>query len=171
MYLKENIEDRMPASPDEKRMAMKQAEFIQYVGRETAEYLAANREFPEWMQNKLSALHQKAKDYHATMGGKYGAMGPMGEEADMGKLLKALKKKLSDEGGAAGMKPLKDVAKGMGVDLTPEMLKGMDGIKQHRDGDYILESVQLNEEQIKVGDYQTTDFDICPMATKLYKKI
>ena len=211
MYLKENIEDRMPASPDEKRMAMKQAEFIQYVGREIAEHLAANKEFPEWMQNKLSALHQKAKDMHSTLGAHGG--GPVDEEADMGKLLKALKKKLSDEGGAAGFKPLKDVAKSMDVDLTPEMLKGMDGIKQHRDGDYILEAVKyphmmydpktgkgveakspedhkkyakmgythdkpkkieeakLTEEQIKVGDYQTTDFDICPMATKLYKKI
>jgi len=66
--LNENVEDRMPASPDEKRMAMKQTEFIQYVGREVAEHLAANKEFPEWMQNKLSALHQKAKDMHSTLG-------------------------------------------------------------------------------------------------------
>ena len=27
----------------------------------------------------------------------------------------------------------------MGVDLTADMLKGMDGISQHRDGDYILD--------------------------------
>lgn len=66
--MKENIEDRMPASPDEKRMAIKQAEFIQYVGREIVEHLDANKEFPEWMQNKLSALHQKSKDMHATLG-------------------------------------------------------------------------------------------------------
>lgn len=61
-------EDEMPASPDEKRMAMKQAEFLMYVGREVSEHLAANKEFPEWMQNKLSALHQKAKDVHASLG-------------------------------------------------------------------------------------------------------
>ena len=61
------------------------------------------------------------------------------EKPDMEKLLKALKKKLSDEGGAAGFKPLEKIAKDMGVDLTPAMLKGMKGIKMHRDGDYILE--------------------------------
>jgi hypothetical protein len=64
----EENEDEMPASPDEKRMAMKQSEFIMYVGREIGEHLAANKEFPEWMQNKLSALHQKAKDVHSSLG-------------------------------------------------------------------------------------------------------
>ena len=61
------------------------------------------------------------------------------EKPDMDKLLKALKKKLSDEGGAAGFEPLEKISKDMGVDLTPAMLKGMKGIKMHRDGDYILE--------------------------------
>jgi len=61
------------------------------------------------------------------------------EKPDMDKMLKALKKKLSDEGGAAGFEPLEKIAKDMGVDLTPAMLKGMKGIKMHRDGDYILE--------------------------------
>ena len=54
-------------------------------------------------------------------------------------LLDALKKKLSDEGGAAGFKDLEAVAKKMGMDLTPEKLKKMPGIMQHRDGDFILE--------------------------------
>ena len=63
------------------------------------------------------------------------------KKPDMGALLKALKKKLSDEGGAAGFDPLEKIAKDMGVDLTPAMLKGMAGIKMHRDGDYILEDV------------------------------
>lgn len=66
--IKENVEDEMPASPDEASMAMKQAEFIMYVGREIAEHIQAGKEFPEWMQNKLSGLHQKAKDMHATLG-------------------------------------------------------------------------------------------------------
>ena len=61
-------EDKKPASPDEASMAMKQAEFIQYVGREVGEHIKANKEFPEWMQNKLSELHQKAKDMHSTLG-------------------------------------------------------------------------------------------------------
>ena len=55
-------------------------------------------------------------------------------------LLQALKDKLSDEGGAAGFKDLQDKAKEMGVNLTADMLKGMNGISQHRDGDYILEA-------------------------------
>ena len=58
---------------------------------------------------------------------------------NMDKVLTALKKKLKDEGGAAGFDPLKAVAKKMDVNLTPAMLKGMSGIKMHRDGDYILE--------------------------------
>ena len=67
----EAVEDDMPASPDEKSMAMDQAKFIDYVADEIEEYLEKNNKFPEWMQNKLSALHQKAKDMHAVMAGKY----------------------------------------------------------------------------------------------------
>jgi hypothetical protein len=66
----EAIEDMEPASPDEFQMAVKQAEFIQYVGKKIVEHLEAQREFPEWMQNKLSALHQKAKDMHSTLGAR-----------------------------------------------------------------------------------------------------
>ena len=69
--MNESIEDMMPASPDEKSMAMRQAKFIEYVAEEIEEYLENNRAFPEWMQNKLSALHQKAKDMHAVMAGDY----------------------------------------------------------------------------------------------------
>ena len=61
---------------------------------------------------------------------------------NMDKVLTALKKKLKDEGGAAGFDPLKAVAKTMDVNLTPAMLKGMSGIKMHRDGDYILEEAK-----------------------------
>ena len=60
------------------------------------------------------------------------------EEANMKRLLQALQDKLSKEGGAAGFDDLKKTAKTMGVNLTPDMLKGAPGIKQHRDGDYIL---------------------------------
>ena len=63
-----NPEDNEPASPDEKSMAIKQAEFIEYVAKEIADHMKKNKEFPEWMQNKLSALHQKAKDMHSTLG-------------------------------------------------------------------------------------------------------
>ena len=63
----------------------------------------------------------------------------------MDRLTKALKDKLSKEGGAAGFDDLKKTAKSMGVVLTPDNLKGMPGIKQHRDGDYILEEIELEE--------------------------
>lgn len=64
-------EEDMPASPDEAGMAMDQAKFIGYVADEIMEYIQGNNEFPEWMQNKLSALHEKAKGVHAVMAGKY----------------------------------------------------------------------------------------------------
>jgi hypothetical protein len=67
----EQAEDDMPASPDEKSMALKQAKFIEYVAGEIEEYLEKNKSFPEWMQNKLSALHEKAKDMHAVLAGEY----------------------------------------------------------------------------------------------------
>lgn len=67
-YMNEASEDDMPATPDEASMAMKQAEFLEYVGREVGEHVKSGKPFPEWMQNKLSALHQKAKDMHATLG-------------------------------------------------------------------------------------------------------
>ena len=63
------------------------------------------------------------------------------EEANMKRILQALQDKLSKEGGAAGFDDLKKVAKSMGLNLTPQMLRGMPGIKQHRDGDYILEEL------------------------------
>ena len=63
--------------------------------------------------------------------------------SESNELLSKLKTKLSDEGGAAGFQDLADTAKDMGVDLTPDMLKGMQGITQHRDGDYILEATSL----------------------------
>lgn len=60
-----------PASEDEAGMAMDQAKFIGYVAEEIMEYLQGNNDFPEWMQNKLTGLHEKAKDMHAVMAGKY----------------------------------------------------------------------------------------------------
>jgi hypothetical protein len=67
------------------------------------------------------------------------------KEANMKRILGALQDKLSKEGGAAGFDDLKKTAKSMGLDLTPAMLKDMPGIKQHRDGDYILETFTLKK--------------------------
>ena len=64
-------EDDMPASPDEASMAMDQVKFIAYVAEEIADYIEGGNAFPEWMQNKLTGFHEKAKDMHAVMAGKY----------------------------------------------------------------------------------------------------
>ena len=63
------------------------------------------------------------------------------EEANMKKIASTLQDKLSKE--VAAFDDLKKTAKTMGVDLTPDMLKGAPGIKQHRDGDYILEGTMI----------------------------
>jgi len=63
--------DKEPPSPDEKSMAMRQAKFIGYVAEEIMEHVEGDNDFPEWMQNKLSEFHQKAKDMHSTMAGEY----------------------------------------------------------------------------------------------------
>jgi hypothetical protein len=68
---REQAEDDMPASPDEKSMAMSQAKFIEYVAEEIKEYIENDKPFPEWMQNKLSSLHENAKDMHAVLAGDY----------------------------------------------------------------------------------------------------
>ena len=70
-------------------------------------------------------------------------------EANMKRILQALQDKLSKEGGAAGFDDLRKTAKSMGLNLTPQMLKNMPGIKQHRDGDYILEAEE--EEDLEEG--------------------
>ena len=61
-------EDNEPASPDEGSMAMKQADFLAYVAKEMKDHLKAGKEFPEWMQNKLSKLQQAAQDLHSNFG-------------------------------------------------------------------------------------------------------
>ncbi len=80
------------------------------------------------------------------------------EEANMKRLLQALQDKLSKEGGAAGFDDLKKTAKTMGVDLTPDMLKNMPGIMQHRDGDYILETKEEVEETELEEAFSKKDF-------------
>jgi len=124
---RENVEDEMPASPDEKRMAMKQAEFIQYVGREIGEHLAANKEFPEWMQNKLSALHQKAKDMHSTLG----AHG--GEEGELDEKVQPNIKKIADFTGTRA-KAVEDFISKHALDVTKLLKYVQDGgLSQRRE--------------------------------------
>ena len=44
----------------------------------------------------------------------------------------------------------------MGVDLTGDMLKGMDGISQHRDGDYIFRWInQMHNEELVISGYKS----------------
>ena len=77
-------------------------------------------------------------------------------EASMKRLMQAIQDKLSDEGGAAGFDDLKKTAKSMGVDLTKDMLKDIPGVKQHRDGDYILEA-DLSKTQVKMVHKKADD--------------
>ena len=57
-YIAEAPEDNEPASPDEGSMAMQQLEFMSYAAGKIKEHLSSGGEFPEWMQNKLSATHE-----------------------------------------------------------------------------------------------------------------
>ena len=89
-------------------------------------------------------IHQIERTNDRLQGPETFSMGnsfdPRLKEANMKRILGALQDKLSKEGGAAGFDDLKKTAKSMGLNLTPAMLKDMPGIKQHRDGDYILEA-------------------------------
>ena len=66
------------------------------------------------------------------------------------KILQSIHDKLEKEGGAAGFDDLKQqVKREFGIDITKDTLKNMPGVRQHRDGDYILEA-DLSKSQIKM---------------------
>tara|TARA_Y100001937_G_scaffold108754_1_gene152707 strand:+ start:46 stop:1155 length:1110 start_codon:yes stop_codon:yes gene_type:complete len=110
-------------------------------GKIVRKNVKGNMKTPSGQPLKFKVLKESKGDCGCGCGGTTpgGCSDRMNEDVDKDKLLSALKDKLSDEGGAAGFKDLQDKAKEMGVDLTSDMLKGMDGISQHRDGDYILD--------------------------------
>lgn len=56
-----------PASPDEGSMAMQQLKFMAYAANEIMDHIKNGGEFPEWMQNKLSGVHEKMKSLHANI--------------------------------------------------------------------------------------------------------
>jgi len=56
-----------PASPDESSMAVQQLEFMAYAANEIMDHIKNGGEFPEWMQNKLSATHEDMKSLHANI--------------------------------------------------------------------------------------------------------
>ena len=56
-----------PASPDEGSMATQQLEFMAYAADEIMQHIQSGGEFPEWMQNKLSGVHEKMKSLHANI--------------------------------------------------------------------------------------------------------
>lgn len=72
-------EDKQPASPDEAQMAMKQLDFISYAAKELKDHIKSSKEFPEWMQNKLSKLHGQMEGLHSAMGDH----GSMDESVDI----------------------------------------------------------------------------------------
>ena len=72
------------------------------------------------------------------------------QEGMVKRVMQTIHDKLSKEGGAAGFDDLaKEVKKEFGITLSKDTLKNMPGVKQHRDGDYILEA-DLSKSQIKM---------------------
>ena len=58
------------------------------------------------------------------------------------RVMQTVHDKLSKEGGAAGFDDLaKEVKKEFGINISKDTLKKMPGVKQHRDGDFILEGI------------------------------
>ena len=107
---------------------------------------------PPKMQAAINLHLRKGMDYEDAVAAARRVFNEDVEQTD--KLSIAIKKKLSDEGGAAAFKPLKDTAMKMGINLTPEMLKNMPGVSQHDDGDYILkEESQIGEGEERGGGY------------------
>ena len=70
------------------------------------------------------------------------------KEGMVKRVMQTIHDKLSKEGGAAGFDDLaKEVKKEFGITLSKDTLKNMPGVKQHRDGDYILEA-DLSKSQV-----------------------
>ena len=73
------------------------------------------------------------------------------------RVMQTVHDKLSKEGGAAGFDDLKQaVKKEFGISISKDTLKNMPGVKQHRDGDYILESL---EEAFTKADFAKLESD------------
>ena len=72
------------------------------------------------------------------------------QEGMVKRVMQTIHDKLSKEGGAAGFDDLaKEVKKEFGITISKDTLKNMPGVKQHRDGDYILEA-DLSKSQVKM---------------------
>ena len=70
------------------------------------------------------------------------------------RVMQTVHDKLSKEGGAAGFDDLaKVVKKEFGINISKDTLKNMPGVKQHRDGDYILEEIE------QLDEFTRADFD------------
>jgi len=65
---REQAEDDMAASPDELSMAMRQLDFIEDAAEKIKDRLGSGKGFPEWMQNKLSALHSQMESLYSSLG-------------------------------------------------------------------------------------------------------
>ena len=99
--VKEAKEDNEPASPDEGSMAIRQLEFIEYAAEEVVDHIKAGKEFPEWMQNKLTKVHSNMEGLHSSLGDHGDEDKEMKKEAvDLDEISKSLvgrkKLKLSD---------------------------------------------------------------------------
>ena len=88
------------------------------------------------------------------------------------RVMQTVHDKLSKEGGAAGFDDLaKEVKKEFGITISKDTLKNMPGVKQHRDGDYILEQKEQLDEFTKADfDKLEADNEHGEAAKKLVQK-
>ena len=134
--VKEAYEDDEPASPDEASMALRQLGFIEYAAEEVMDHIKSGKEFPEWMQNKLSKLHGQMESLHS-------ALGDHGDDEDMKEAVEdkvyksGMKKKGYDEVDEISLKDLSNaVAKSTGTKniktaMKPGEIKtGLDDLKK-----------------------------------------
>ena len=88
-----------------------------------------------------------------------GIKGEFIPEGMVKRVMQTVHDKLSKEGGAAGFDDLaKEVKKEFGINISKDTLKKMPGVKQHRDGDFILEETEQLDEFTK-ADFAKLEAD------------
>lgn len=143
---KESPEDDMPPSSDEKSMALRQAEFIQYVGEEIEEFIEKEKAFPEWLQNKLTELHTKAEDVHTAMAGEY-------KDDEDEEELDEIKRKYDKNNDFRLLNRLAQKEKS-GQKLTDAEKRNKANAERRLRNHGVMEEVELDENKNLIKDYQ-----------------
>jgi hypothetical protein len=154
--IKEAPEDKMPASPDEGKMAYAQCEFIEYASEEICDYIENGGNFPEWFQNKLTKAHEVMKDLHSYMEGEKRASGTGQDPEEMDEAMdpvnkKALKKDFDD-------RKDKDIDNDGDTDDSDEYLHNRrkavsKAIKGEGKGEKVEVNPKLDEETLEEEDH------------------